>query len=151
MIKLLELPGIQSLEDTALLYGVNSERFSKELVETCNKLFGAPPIEINRSDEKRRLGALNIQMRAEGQKRFVRLKTPDLPMAEDVVKHLKKLGYDLTGTNGQPLAITKAIALTVEFVAKGLMGKKPDVEAAAAERFGAGLADDLKRWKASRG
>ena len=146
MIRLLDLPGAQALEDRALLHGGPDQvGFDVHLESFCVAQFKTPPVigqMFADADEH-----CDDNGDKEYEEEGFDIRVMDLVMAEDIVDYLLTLGFDLRNDGGQPLLITKRIGLTIECVAKGVFGQMPDMEKADAERFGRGLAEMAKKWK----
>jgi hypothetical protein len=169
MIRLLDLPGIARLEDRVTLYGAD-DAFRRLLVGTCVKLFGAFVV-VDTEENRTAYGRYDLAKGVQVGRLEWRLhdgvvmlsdddlidwddgepfpQSPHLPMAEDLIEYLLTLAIDLRKDNGQPLEITQPISLTAECAARALHGcKVPDIEDAAAEKFGLQIQHQARNWRA---
>ncbi|HEY1710570.1 MAG TPA: hypothetical protein VGG10_20030 [Rhizomicrobium sp.] len=152
--RLRELPGVQELENDKLLNDRlridNDDRLNARIEETSIKLFGIrrmdtvfqfPPnweaIENDDWDEADRILAQEEAHEA-------RFYCNDEHSEVDQLAHLHERGWNLSDERGNPLRLFWWFARQVEAVAKGYMGRAPDMGAVNLQKWENSLAEEAK-------
>jgi hypothetical protein len=133
LIRMRELPQIQTLERRLLLYGDDPNHVETLIEEASLELFGMRP-----SDPVYR----------EHETKYLASQQPTDDMMMGVLLGL--MGLDFSDERGQPLRCTKHLARAAEAAAMGIAGRLPDGKAAELEKFEDGLTRDREAFLAKK-
>jgi len=157
--RLLDLPGIQALENKLLMNtragAEDFGAFDRECQELSRDLFGIDrtdtlyflPDDVNwdeLSDSEREAFASASDAH---EAQFV---ASAMDWDEDRVAHLEEFGWDLTDDRGHPLRVCKYFCRQVESVAKGIAGTAPNVDEVSAKSWGEQMALEARKFKTGK-
>lgn len=148
-IRVLDLPGVQRLEDKLLLNGFPRRDLLPETEqladETSIRLFG-----ITKAQTEIYLDDFRDYDDEDFEQRLLRLQraseTVDVS-DEDRVEVLLNLGLDFRGQRGHPLLCTRLFGRQAEAAAKRIIGNLPDQASAHLQKWESNLERDAEAWK----